>query len=219
MNLRPIQSITLTEAVYKELLHSIISAKIRPGEKLKLEQLAKELDVSIMPVREAIRKLEAGKFVSLQKNRRIVVSQLSSKREVDQILELRLILECLAIRKACKKFTRERLGELELLQKKIVETRDAYAALELNTQFHFLIYEQAQIPILTEVINLLWKKISPYLHMEVAVLFRKFDGSIPHNIFYCHDHIIEKIGVKDEEQAAKWLKRDVNTGIEYLGIR
>ena len=89
--LRPVDAVTLKDSVYKELFRAIVSGRLPPGKRLVLDPLAKQLGVSIMPVREAIRKLEAGKLVTVR-NRKITVNVLSAKN-VRDILKVRLILE------------------------------------------------------------------------------------------------------------------------------
>ncbi len=68
--LKKLKSVTIQDAVYEELVQAIISGRIKPGEKITLEAIAKDLDVSIMPVREAMRRLEERKFVTIQRNRK-----------------------------------------------------------------------------------------------------------------------------------------------------
>ena len=77
MKLKVIESETLQESVYNALVDAILSGRIAPGERITLESIAKQLNVSIMPVREAVRRLQARDFVSVERNRRITVRELS----------------------------------------------------------------------------------------------------------------------------------------------
>ena len=99
--LSPIQGKSLHERVYKELMGAILSGRIAPGESLTLEGISAELKVSLTPVREALRRLEAAGFICLGPNRRITVKELSPKN-LREIYEIRLLLECFAAEKACQ---------------------------------------------------------------------------------------------------------------------
>jgi DNA-binding GntR family transcriptional regulator len=214
----PVESVTLTEAVYKEILSSILSGRIAPGEKLTLENLAEQLHVSIMPVREAIRKLEAGNLVSFQRNRRISVNQLSSENR-NEIYETRLILESFAARKACNNFTDEKLSHLMLINNGLLTgPQNTDIIMDLNKDFHFFIYEQAQMPILTELISILWKKISPYFYIFFNDLIANSESWSIEKVFEYHVKLLKAISNRDENEVVKWLEMDMAKGMEYLKL-
>ena len=78
-DLAPVETTTLKESVYNKLLNSITSGKLPPGTQVTIAQLSALVGVSLMPVREALQKLAAGNFISVQKNRRIAINQLSKR--------------------------------------------------------------------------------------------------------------------------------------------
>lgn len=204
MEIKSIQSSTLQEIVYGEILQAIVSGAIPPGEKITLDRLAKKMNVSIMPVREAIRKLEAGNFVSIQKNRRIVVKKLSAEN-VNEILEIRLILECLAAKKASKICSEESLKQLETIHYKIAHSRNEESYLRLHREFHRVIYKEAKMPILLEIIDVLWERISPYVLMVL-----REDKLRTANIFLKnHAGILEGMKRRNTGKVCKWLKNDL----------
>ena len=98
--IKTIKSPTVQKAVYEELIDALLSGRIAPGEKITIEGLAKSMGVSIMPVRAALQKLEGENFITVGKNRRIIVTELTSENLVE-LLEIRLVLECYAAEKAC----------------------------------------------------------------------------------------------------------------------
>lgn len=211
MELKAIEAPTLQEAVYEELVSAILSGKIAPGERITLENIAQQLNVSIMPVREALRRLEAGGFVSIEKNKRIVVRELSPET-LKEILEIRLILESVAIEKAIKIRSDESISRLEELIKPFHIAENEEEFLEVNKEFHFTIYRQANMPVLMEVITGLWEKVSPYLH----ILIRTEKDWNRDNIIKIHAGMLEGMRRRNSEEVCKWLRLDLTEAAELV---
>jgi DNA-binding GntR family transcriptional regulator len=93
----PNNTIPVRERVYEHIKASILSGHLNPGEKLTEEHLAKTLGVSRTPVREALHKLDSEGLIKVRKKRGFVVSR-DSKEEVEELFELRSILEGYALR-------------------------------------------------------------------------------------------------------------------------
>ncbi len=217
LEITPIESITLNQAVYKQLVNLIMSGKIVPGERLTLEHLARQLHVSIMPVREAIRKLEADRFVSVQQNRRITVNQLSSEN-LQEIYEIRLTLEGIAAKRACRNFTDQKVNDLNLIHTKLINQQSSNSVMEINREFHFYIYEQSEMPILMELIRILWNKISPYFYIFFNGLMPDSELWSSEKIFEYHRQMIEALRTRDQREVVKWLEKDMTEGMRYLKL-
>ena len=115
MDIKPIRSSRIQDNVYEQLMEA--------GQRITMEGLANIMDVSIMPVRVALQKLEVGGFVTIGKNRRIHISELSPDNLIE-ILEVRLLLECYAAEKACKTRSEETLKRLEKLHRLCNHAKD-----------------------------------------------------------------------------------------------
>src|SRR6266513_158236 len=109
---------TLAEKAFETLHWAIITGRLRPGARLPIEELAEVLEMSPMPIREAVRRLDAAGLVENIPHRGARVTQLSIT-DLDEVYEARLALEVLAIRSAAEGFTpggeanaRQRLDEL-----------------------------------------------------------------------------------------------------------
>ena len=74
--LKPFEVPTLAGMIYNQLLQAIVSAQIRPGERLVTDRIAKQMNVSPIPVREALSRLKEAGFISYQKNKGAVVNEL-----------------------------------------------------------------------------------------------------------------------------------------------
>jgi DNA-binding GntR family transcriptional regulator len=210
MDLGPINVLTLKETVYKRLLDAIVSGKLPPGTHVTISQLADEFGVSLMPVREALRKLEAGNFISIQKNRRIAIKELSAK-DLNELLEIRLNLELMAARKAVRNCPDETVSHLRRLLEEVKSAKDPEEFLEKNRQFHHTIYQRADMPILQEIIEGLWGRLGPYLHIYVS----ETPNYQVLKIHY-HEGILKGMEERDPRKLCKWLALDLKKAAELV---
>jgi DNA-binding GntR family transcriptional regulator len=100
MKLSKIENTTLREKVYTILREKIMLAEITPGERLTLRGIASQLDVSLIPVREALFRLESEKAIEIISNKHIQVKELS-RTEIEEIYKIRIALESMAVERAC----------------------------------------------------------------------------------------------------------------------
>jgi DNA-binding GntR family transcriptional regulator len=209
-----IQTKTAQELVYHELEQAIVKGRLRPGEKLVTEKLARQMGTSRIPVREAIGRLEARNFVKVEPKKGVRVSELSEK-SLKEMLAIRLLLELEA---AAKGTLRSNEGTLQRLRKINSQYADAQAkndadeALRINEEFHFTIYRQAQMPILFSMIQNLWNQVSPYYH----IMFRQTLFHDPKTGSTSHKKIIEGMAEKDPLKVSKWLKTDLVDSTDFV---
>lgn len=126
------------EKTYEFLKQKVLSGQFRPGERLTEESLAAELGVSRTPVREALHKLELEGLVQRLQSRGFCVSQ-DTKAEIEEIFELRTILEGYTLRSICKqidKTTLRRLDRIVEKSEKAYQDRQIDVVFKFNTQFH-----------------------------------------------------------------------------------
>lgn len=214
IRINPIKSDTIQARVYDELLDGIICGRIPPGEKLTIEGLANALNVSLTPVRVAVQKLEAGGFVKIGKNRRVIVSELT-KQNLLEIQEIRQILECHAAEVACQIRSEESLLEIERLYKACVDAPDEEAYLEANRAFHGVIYREAGKPILQEVLRSLWQRVSPYLH----ILLRSKQDWKSEKFARHHKGMLQAMQKKEPKAIRYWLTQDMTEAAKLIGGR
>lgn len=98
----------LTDELYTLLKEQIMSQTYAPGDRVNIDQVARELDVSNIPIREALTRLAAEGFIQVVPYKGMFVANMSVS-ELDEMFEVRLELESLAIRKAIT-----RIPEVEL---------------------------------------------------------------------------------------------------------
>src|ERR1700733_15811913 len=103
---------TLRAHVVKMLSEGILSGKYKPGDRLNESQIARELNISRIPVREALSQLQEQGLVQNRERRGMFVTHITTE-EVLQITSLRIVLETEALRLAQKRMTPEILAALE----------------------------------------------------------------------------------------------------------
>ena len=127
------------------LRERILRGDFPDGEPLRQDALAEELGVSRIPVREALRQLEAEGLVTFSPHRGAIVSTLSLA-EVEELFELRAEIECDLMRRAIPKMTKDDLARaLELIEDFQSAYRDGDVARwgALNWHFHAALYAPA----------------------------------------------------------------------------
>jgi DNA-binding GntR family transcriptional regulator len=169
MELDRVETKTLRALIYEQLRERIMNGEIKPGEDLSFRTLAEKLGVSLMPVREAVWQLESEKILVVKNNRGIRVNTLSQDG-MHEALRLRLLLESEALSRSCRLWKDARLphtlDELCDLMEQSAHNPRKYT--ELNKQFHFALYSEADSPLLMDQIERLWVRISPYIYLNIT---------------------------------------------------
>jgi len=139
----PAESIPVRERAYEHLKASILSGRCNPGERLAEEHLAKELGISRTPIREALHKLESEGLIKPLASRGFVASQ-DSQEDVEELFEIRAVLEGYALRVICGRITDAVLAQLEDTVEKAEEALRRHGLDEIfqwNTRFHDTLHD------------------------------------------------------------------------------
>lgn len=138
----PIRRQTLPDILVEALRERILSGEIRDGDSLVQETIAKEYEVSRVPVREALRQLEAQGLVSRRTHKGAVA--ISTKREtVIELLDLRILLECDILSHALSRYQEtDLLAAEDILDEldKNYHDKDMPKRGEMNWKFHKCLY-------------------------------------------------------------------------------
>jgi len=156
------------EQVTQRLRQAIATGVLRPGERLNQADLAGRLGVSRMPVREALRRLEAEGLVTMQPYKGATVAGISVV-ELQEIYEMRMALEALALRRSLSNMDDTHLAAMEALLRSMDHETDADTWLRSNVQFHDLLYVRADRPLLLETIQILRVKSDRFLRLFAAM--------------------------------------------------
>ena len=157
---------TLRAHVVKMLSAGILSGKYKPGDRLNESQIARELNISRIPVREALSQLQEQGLVQNRERRGMFVTNIGPE-EVLQISSLRIILETEALRLAQKNMTPVLLAALE----KLVERMEHWdgtllEAAALDLEFHRMLWKGAGNPYLERALNALMVPLFAHKTLE-----------------------------------------------------
>ncbi len=134
--------ISVREKTYDYLKSNILSGRFVPGERLAEEHLAEELGVSRTPVREALHKLEQNGLIEPLESRGFCIPK-DSEEEIEDLFELRTVLEGYTLKLICERITDEQIGRLEeIIDKAEVSLRRKRIdeVFQWNTEFHDILY-------------------------------------------------------------------------------
>ncbi|WP_181309715.1 GntR family transcriptional regulator [Nocardioides campestrisoli] len=162
---RPIAHHSLVDRVTDELHRAILNGDLAPGSTVSIVDLCQRFDISHIPVREALRRLESEGVISLRPGRSALVATLTSE-ELANIYALRKLIEGDLISRAAKRFSDERLAEAEeALAEYIGIEREPASLAAKHHAFHEAVLHDAIGPADANVLSLLWKASDRYLHL------------------------------------------------------
>jgi DNA-binding GntR family transcriptional regulator len=206
------QKVTLQEWVYQQLRQAIMTGRFVPGRTLTIRGIAGALEVSPMPVREALRRLVAERALELLGNRRVKVPDMTPAR-FEELCTARISLETLAAERALPFIDKERLA---LLRRIDAEIDSAMAAGETelymtkNQEFHMTMYRAAPSEILVPVIESLWLLFGPFMRLVLSHLD-------DHYTIDRHVEALAAIERRDPYALRIAIEADIRDGISHLG--
>ncbi|MGB9593190.1 MAG: GntR family transcriptional regulator [Anaerolineae bacterium] len=159
---------TLQELVTDRIREAILRGWLKPGERLDQAEIAERFQVSRMPVREALRTLEAEGLVKFYPHRGVEVCELSPE-EIEEIYQIRIALESMAVQLAVARFNEEADQRLSALLQEMEEVADDPPAwTTLNYRFHQELYALSGRARLCGIIESLRNTVQPYVARDVS---------------------------------------------------
>jgi DNA-binding GntR family transcriptional regulator len=200
---------SLTERVYRDLRHGIVTGAIRGGTRLVETALASQMDVSRTPVREALHKLALEGFLYSIPRAGYIVEE-TSENDIKDLFATRMAIEQIAIKWAIEKITDEEIQRLEMnLQKtdEAINTGTTESMMDLDAGFHQIIYRAARSKSLYQISQTLSDHTLRFrlacIHIpEIAARARQG-----------HMKIFNAIKAKDVKMAEEVVKEHLNTVI------
>lgn len=158
---------TLTQTVAGRIRDAILSGRFRGGEALRQEDLAAQLGVSRIPVREALRQLEAEGFVVIFPHRGASVATLSAA-EATEIYDMRIGLEMRLLGLAVPRLTADAITAAAAALAQIDNEADPARWGALNWTFHAALYAPADRPRMLATVKGLHDNVDRYLRIYLA---------------------------------------------------
>lgn len=196
---------------YVALKQMVLAGGFKPGEVVTLRALATRLAIGDTPVREAVKRLiSEGAFEALpNRSARVPVM---NRREIQQILDLRIMLESNAAALAAQNITLHQIDELRVLHKQMgaaVAADDSPTYGELNMAFHFAIYRIADNKTLATLIEALWLRMAPFVSRTRSLITS--DAS---QAWYVacgqHEALLLAMQTRDAEAARAAMRADLS---------
>jgi DNA-binding GntR family transcriptional regulator len=211
-DLPKLQRNTLNEAVYQQLKEALMSGRIAPGSTMTIRSLAGSFGVSLMPVREALRRLVAEHVLELQPNRSVALPVITRER-FREITRIRTSLEGLAAEEAAGHLTRADIDGLEALNAAIERPGAGRTPDYLinNREFHFTIYRNSGMPTLLSIIESLWVQIGPLLTIQQRIYAKARDPAQPH-----HRRALRAFRRRDGAQARAAIVADIQDAADII---
>jgi DNA-binding GntR family transcriptional regulator len=215
--LKPLgQVVQLGSRVYDSLMNSIVNGQMEFGAPLRLNEIARMLEVSTTPVREALGRLESSGLVVKVPNCGWFVREFT-ENEIRDMHEVRGSIEALSVRLACERITAEELAWLGSHQTKgqqVLRAGDADGYLIYNREFHGAILRAARNSYLTSIVG----QLGPQSEMLTARSIR-IDATMQ-CAFNEHVRILECLNTRNAGGAEREMKAHIlNALVEFLKMR
>jgi DNA-binding GntR family transcriptional regulator len=204
---------TLAEKAFEVQHRAIITGQLPPGARLPIEELAEILHMSPMPIREAVRRLDAAGLADNIPHRGARVTELSVG-DLAEVYEIRLSLEPLAVRRAAERFTaadeetaRRRMAELDAMS-----DDNSSATSEAHQAFHFALYGAAGSAWLLRMIRPVWETSERY-----CMALPESRQMKPRTAE--HEAIVDACAAGDGERAADTMRDHLATTANNVATR
>lgn len=191
---------------------AIIDGDLKPGDRIRQDEVAERIGVSIGPVREALRALEQEGQVTYRARRGYFVTELRAA-DLVEIYALRQLLEARAARVAMPGLDDDALDRIEMAARDCADaagTGDVAAELEANRRFHFGLLESPEQPHLIRLIRQLWDSTEAYR----ALYYNSPEER--HASIDAHDRILEALRARDVDGLIAELDTHRDRALEVL---
>lgn len=199
------------EQIYRHLRTMIMHGQLTPGASLTLRGVAKQFDVSMTPVREAMRRLVAEGALSMSSSGRVTTPELSNER-IEELAALRALLETELASRALPRAHMaliERLQAINVTISEVVSRNDAVGYIRSNLDFHRTLYLRAQAPAMLALTETVWLQLGPTMRALYGRLGR---SESPRH----HRDIVDALRAGDEPALRLALRTDVTQGLRML---
>ncbi len=203
------QRASTPELVADALREAILRGLYAPGQPLRQDAIAAALGLSKIPVREALRRLEAEGLVVLHANRGAVVAPLVPQ-EAQEIAEIRGALETLALRLALPNLTARDVRQAAAILDDLDAEDDIARWGALNRDFHQALYAPAGRPLLLDLIAAQHRRFDRYMRVVLASMCHQASSQAEHRA------LLAACQARDEAAAVAILERHIATAAALL---
>lgn len=198
---RSLQPQLLADQVYDVLHDAIVSGELPAGSRLRIRDVAAQVGTSVMPVREAIRRLEEGGFAHREPHKGAIVKGLTLE-ELIHVYDVRKVLEREAARLGSERISADGCARMEaeygFMRAAIAEGR-LVDHLRHDERLLTALYEASGNPVLVSTIQSLWKQCLAY---KVVGIKSTFDSTKSNELLWCYQRDLVTAARANDPEAA-----------------
>jgi len=202
---------TMQEVIFETLRERIISGEYEPGQRLIANDLAEEFEISRMPVREALTRLESTGLVELIPYKGAIVNELTAEDFVE-IFHIRSVLEGLAARLACPLLTEHDLEKMRAAnaEVKVMIEKDDVEFQRVNRLFHSVIWSRTKSERLNTLLANLYSEAAQYRRMTMIQPGRMKE------VYDEHEAFLDALTERDAEKAEQCVRDHYENTLRWL---
>lgn len=204
------EAVTITQWVYNSLRKALMLGQLPPGRAVTIREMAALLDVSPMPIREALRQLAAEGALEILGNRRVMVPRMTAMKFAE-LVDARVALESHASLQALPYISGDILAQLCTLDQQIDVAEaesDAESVMKLNQSFHRRLYTANPHQVTMPLIESLWLQLAPFMRVAAANLEEYYQVDR-------HREAIQAIDNKDPVALQLSIAADIRDGCAF----
>ena len=215
--MQKIEKGNLSMRVYAAIRGSLMNGEYRPGERLRISQLAETLEVSTTPIREAVFRLISEQALEMKAATAVFVPILSPET-MTEIQLMRTHLEGACAAEAARNATRTEIVRLERIHQSFanaIGSNDSRKAARENREFHFALQAAAHMPLVVSTVSNLWAMMGPLIPV--------FHENVPRRELIGDNHkhveVLRALRARDPEATRRAIQADIAWGdvmIEWL---
>lgn len=165
------QSPVASQRVADVVAERILAGQLKPGDRIKQDELASELNLSRIPVRDALRILETRGLVSLRANAGARVASLTL-RDMDLSYRIREVLEPMLLAESIPNLTDAALDDMREVKARLERVTHVDDYMPLARQFHWTAFSGHRVPLLAQIVERLWDTTQHYRRVYAEMALR-----------------------------------------------
>ncbi len=202
---------SLHDEIYASMRRALVMGDLVPGQKFAMRALADRFQTSLIPVRDALKRLVAERGLTMLPNRTVCVP-LMTRHTFQELLQVRLSLECMLASRAAERIGRRQVAELATINEEMqaaVAPGDVKQYLAANYRFHFGLYRVADSAVMLPIVESLWMQIGPFLN---AVFTRRGTKNASDN----HTEVLRALRRRDTVGVGNAIRSDLADAADVI---
>lgn len=195
-----IQRVSMVDNVTERLRHALLAGDIKPGEPIRVAQLERSFGVSHIPIREAVRRLEAEGLIVAEPQRAAVAAGVDLK-DLGGLYDLRRIIECEVIRRSVARMSEEQVESVRdalVALEAVAQNHDSPEFWDLHMDFHWALLEPGATAWIRRVLEQIWVASQRYVRLFVSTTL--------HDAMRDHRELLAACEARDDERAERILR-------------